>query len=134
VGYLDRLEFIPSPGAEVDVDRTEAQAYAPKWLATGDITWTIGNVAVNWGVNWFSKTRRYEISQLEANPDRVEAKYAWVKEKWQHDLNVSYTFNKDARVYVGVNNVFDQKPDVGMANYPISTVGRSLYAGVNLSF
>lgn len=134
VGYLDRLEFIPSPGAEVDVDRTEAQAYAPKWLATGDITWTIGNVAVNWGVNWFSKTRRYEISQMEANPDRVEAKYAWVKEKWQHDLNVSYTFNKDARVYVGVNNVFDQKPDVGMANYPISTVGRSLYAGINLSF
>jgi len=35
-GYLDKLTFISTPGAEVDNDRTEA--FAPKWNGTLDIT------------------------------------------------------------------------------------------------
>ena len=56
-GYLNNLSFIPSPGADVDIDTTEV--YVPKWSGNFDLTWTKGQIAVNYGINYFSKTRRY---------------------------------------------------------------------------
>ena len=35
--------------------------------------------------------------------------------------------------YAGVNNVFGQKPDIGTNTYPVSSVGRFVYAGVKVS-
>ena len=130
-GYLDKLEFIPTPGATVDVDRDEA--YYPKWNATGDITWKLDKLTVNYGVSWFSKTRRYTIEQLAANPDLSEDKYKWYKEKWQHDIYVAYDIDEKFRLYVGANNLFDQQPSIASANYPISYVGRYMYAGAKIT-
>ncbi|WBQ18979.1 TonB-dependent receptor plug domain-containing protein [Sphingobium yanoikuyae] len=130
-GYLDKLEFIPTPGATVDVDREEA--YYPKWNATGDITWKLDKLTVNYGVSWFSKTRRYTIEQLAANPDLSEDKYKWYKEKWQHDIYVAYDIDDKFRFYVGANNLFDQQPSIASTNYPVSYVGRYMYAGAKIT-
>ena len=130
-GYLNKLEFIPTPGAEVDVDRLEA--YYPKWNATGDITWKLDKLTVNYGVSWFSKTRRYTTEQLDANPDIAEPKYQWYKEKWQHDLYVAYDVDERFRFYVGANNLFDQQPSIASSNYPVSYVGRYMYAGAKIT-
>ena len=129
-GYLNKLEFIPTPGATVDVDRQEA--YYPKWNATGDITWTLDKLTVNYGISWFSKTRRYETEVTNANPDIAESKYLWYKEKWQHDLYVAYDVDDRFRFYVGANNLFDQQPSIASTNYPISYVGRYMYAGAKI--
>ncbi|WP_420145487.1 TonB-dependent receptor domain-containing protein [Sphingobium sp.] len=130
-GYLNKLEFIPTPGATVDVDRLEA--YYPKWNATGDITWTLDRLTVNYGVSWFSKTRRYTVEELAANPDISEPKYQWYKEKWQQDIYVAYDVDERFRIYVGANNVFDQQPSIASSNYPVSFVGRYMYAGAKIS-
>ncbi|EQB10896.1 TonB-dependent receptor domain-containing protein [Sphingobium lactosutens] len=130
-GYLNKLEFIPTPGATVDVDREEP--YYPKWNATGDITWKLDKLTVNYGISWFSKTRRYEIEQTNANPDIAESKYLWYKEKWQHDLYVAYDVDERFRFYVGANNLFDQEPSIASSNYPISYVGRYMYAGAKIT-
>lgn len=129
-GYLNKLEFIPTPGATVDVDREES--YYPKWNATGDVTWTLNQLTVNYGVSWFSKTRRFEIEQTNANPDLTEAKYLRFKEKWQHDIYVAYDVDERFRFYLGANNVFDQQPSIGSTNYPVSYVGRYMYAGARI--
>ncbi|CAM8649021.1 TonB-dependent receptor domain-containing protein [Sphingobium cupriresistens] len=130
-GYLNKLEFIPTPGASVDVDREEA--YYPKWNATGDITWKMDKLTINYGVSWFSKTRRYELEQTNANPDIAESKYLKYKEKWQHDLYVAYDVDERFRFYVGANNLFDQQPSIASSNYPISYVGRYMYAGAKIT-
>lgn len=130
-GYLDRLEFIPTPGAQVDIDREEA--YSPKWNATGDITWKMEGVTINYGVSWFSKTRRYELETLAANPDLVDPQYLYFKERWQHDVQIGFDVADKFRFYVGGNNIWNQKPDIASSNYPISFVGRYLYAGAKVT-
>lgn len=130
-GYLNKLEFIPTPGATVDVDREES--YYPKWNATADVTWKLDKLTVNYGVSWFSKTRRYTIEELAANPDISDPKYFRYKEKWQHDIYVAYDVDERFRFFVGANNLFDQEPSIASTNYPISFVGRYMYAGAKVT-
>jgi outer membrane receptor protein involved in Fe transport len=128
--YLHKLEFIPTPGAEVDNDRTEANR--PKYSATGDLTWTMGGLSINYGINWFSKTRRYAKEITDANPDRVAPEYLWYKEYWEHQVQLAYNVDRRMSIYLGGNNLLDTKPDVGTSGYPQSAVGRFFYAGVRL--
>lgn len=130
-GYLDNLSFVPTPGAEVDIDTGEA--FAPRWNGTLDLTWVKDNVSVNYGINYFSKTRRYTTEQEEANPDLVEPQYFYYREKWEHDIQLGLTTDdKRFKFYTGVNNLFDREPDVGSLNYPSSFRGRYFYAGVRV--
>lgn len=126
--YLHKLEFIPTPGAEVDDDRTEANR--PKYSATGDLTWTMGGLTLNYGINWSSKTRRFAKEVTDANPDRVAPEYIWYKEYWEHQAQIAYDVDERMNLYFGVNNLLDTKPSVGIAGYPQSAVGRFFYAGV----
>jgi outer membrane receptor protein involved in Fe transport len=127
--YLHKLEFVPTPGAEVDDDRTEAEARAPKYSATGDITWTLGALTANYGVNYFSKTLRYSREDVEADPDITSSEYLYFKPRWEHEAQVAYEVDERFNIYAGVNNLFDTKPDVGGVGYPISAVGRFFYVG-----
>src|SRR4030095_3713829 len=53
-GYLNTLEFIPVPGAEVDNDLEEQ--YFPKYSATLDASWTKGPLTLADGGDWVGKT------------------------------------------------------------------------------
>ncbi|NLF44429.1 MAG: TonB-dependent receptor, partial [Bacteroidales bacterium] len=131
-GYLDNLSFIPTPGAEVDVDTEEP--YAPKWVGSLDVTWTLDNFFANYGVNYFSKTRRYTTEQMEANPDLVAPEYVYYREKWEHDIQVgARLMDEKLTVYGGVNNLFDRQPDLGSLNYPSNFRGRYFYAGIRMN-
>jgi len=138
-GFLDRLEFISSPGAELDSDLGEApqssnDEFYPKYSATFDLTWTRGPLTVAYGVNWFGETDRFESEVLAGDPDYSESRYFKVKQKWEHDLNVAWDFNDHVNVYAGVNNLFDEKPEFGYSSYPVSAMGRYFYAGAKINF
>ena len=128
--YLHKLEFIATPGAEVDDDRIEA--FAPEYSATGDVTWTKGPLTINYGVNFFSKTLRFSHVEVEADPDIVAPKYLYYKERWEHEAQIALDVGERFNIYGGVNNLFDTKPDVGASNYPVSAVGRFFYAGARV--
>jgi outer membrane receptor protein involved in Fe transport len=128
--YLHKLEFIPTPGAEIDDDRTEFNR--PKYSATADLTWTKGPLTLNYGINWFSHTRRSVKELTDANPDRFEDRYKWYKEYWEHQFQVAYNVDNRMNIYAGVNNLLDTKGSVGVAGYPNSAVGRFFYVGVRL--
>ena len=127
--YLNKLEFVPSAGADTQNDLDSAAYPAPKYSATFDLTWSKGPVTLNYGVNWWAKTRRVSREQEAANPDYVASQYIWYKEKWEHELYASYDIDDRFNIYAGVNNLFDTKPDVAAAGYPISAVGRSFFLG-----
>jgi outer membrane receptor protein involved in Fe transport len=129
-GYLDELQFVPSVGADPE-NELDSPAYpAPRYTAVFDLNWTKGPVTLNYGINWWDKTRRVTREQEAANPDYVAPEYIWYKAKWEHELYASYNFDDQYEIYAGINNLFDTKPDVGAVGYPISAVGRSFYLGV----
>ena len=52
--YLNKLEFVPTLGADTENERDSAVYPAPKYSATFDLNWSKGPVTVNYGVNWWS--------------------------------------------------------------------------------
>jgi outer membrane receptor protein involved in Fe transport len=130
-GYLDRLEFVSTPGATVDSDLGEQ--YYPEFSATLDATWTRGAFTLAYGINWFSETDRFVSEILAGDPDYTDPKYFKVKEKWEHEINVAYDITDGVNLYAGINNLFDQRPEFGYSSYPISAMGRYFYAGVTVN-
>lgn len=129
--YLDRLEFIASPGAAVNSDRGEM--FAPKFSATLDIGWESGPWGINYGLNWFSKTDRFTAEQLAGDPDYADPQYLQFPAKWEHDVQVSYDFDERFNLYAGVLNVFDAKPTFDFNYYPVSAMGRYFYLGATVA-
>ena len=130
-GYLDSYSTVPSIGAESDDDRLET--YNPKWRGSASVDWQIGNFAVNYGVNYFSKTRRFTTEQLEANPDISDPRFFFFKERWEHDVRASFKLDNGFQFYGGVNNIFDEKPSFDQLSYPVSGIGRYLYVGAKVA-
>lgn len=131
-GYLDELTFIAAPGAEVTDERMDA--WAPKYTVSTDLTWHRGGWAVNYGINYFSKTRRYSEKEKAANPDIADPKYFYYGAKWVHDLHAGYTmYDKGVELYAGVNNLYDRKPSFPGTNYPVGFMGRYFYGGVRFA-
>ncbi|HEV2748812.1 MAG TPA: TonB-dependent receptor [Allosphingosinicella sp.] len=130
-GYLNDLTFVSSVGAEPDQDRGEQ--YRPKFIGTADLTWTLGDLTLNYGLSWQSRTRRFTTEELEANPDISDPRFFWYKERWEHDIQASYTVDDRFTVYGGINNFTDEKPAVAaLAGYPVSNVGRFFYVGARV--
>ncbi|MDE2411924.1 MAG: TonB-dependent receptor [Sphingomonadales bacterium] len=127
--YLDKLQFVPSLGADPQNEMDSASYPAPRWSATFDLTWKKGPVTVNYGINWWDKTRRVTREQQKANPDYAPPQYIWYRERWEHNLYISADVADKFTLYGGVNNLFDRKPDDGATAYPISAVGRSFFIG-----
>jgi outer membrane receptor protein involved in Fe transport len=137
-GYLDRLEFISTPGAEVDSDLGEAPIgdvgqFYPKFAGTLDVSWARGPVTLAYGINWASKTDRYTSETRRGDPDVADPRFFRVKEKWDHDIHGSWDVTDQINVFAGVNNLWDQKPAFGYSSYPISAMGRYFYAGAKLN-
>src|SRR5207253_2584741 len=65
--YLDKLTFVPAPGADLDDERGEK--YAPKWQATLDLTWKLDPITIAYGFNYWSKTLRYSNAEVAGDPD-----------------------------------------------------------------
>ncbi|MEO8019149.1 MAG: TonB-dependent receptor [Pseudomonadota bacterium] len=131
-GYLNRLEFISVPGAEVDSDLDEQ--YFPKFSATLDASWTHGPLTLAYGLNWFGKTDRFTSQVLAGDPDYSDPRFFKVKQKWDHEISAAYDVGDHVKVYAGINNIFDQKPEFGYSSYPISAMGRYFYAGAKMNF
>lgn len=132
-GYLDTLAQIATPGAAVqnNVD----QPFRPQWNATFSPTWTKGALTLSYNLRWQDGVRRFSRTDTDANPNLVDPRYFRFKALWQHDLQAQVDVGKDFAFYGGVNNLADQKPDIGFeTNVPISPVGRYLYAGAKVRF
>ena len=125
------MSVLGSPGAEPTISRN--QPFAPKWVVNFDLTYTRGPLTANYGISYFSKTNRFTQQEIEAQPDIAEPRFIQFKEKWEHDLQLSYDIGERFSIYGGVNNLFDEKPALGATFFPVSAVGRYFYVGARTS-
>jgi iron complex outermembrane recepter protein len=130
-GYLDSISFVPSIGAEVDNDILES--YNPRWRGTASVDWKINDFSINYGVTYFSKTRRFTTEQLSANPDLSDPRFFFYKERWEHDIRAAFELDNGFQFYGGVNNIFDKKPSFDQLSYPVSGLGRYFYFGAKVT-
>ncbi len=129
-GYLDSITFVPSIGAETDDDILES--YNPRWRGSASVDWKLGNFSLNYGVTYFSKTRRFTTEQIEANPDLTDPRFFFFKERWEHDIRAAFELDEGFQFYGGVNNLFDELPALGSLSYPVSGIGRYIYVGAKV--
>ncbi|MFO1467515.1 MAG: TonB-dependent receptor [Steroidobacteraceae bacterium] len=131
-GHVNRLDFIATPGAEVRSDLD--QEFEPRNSAVFDINWERNAFSIRYGLNWFSRTKRYTDAELRGDPDIAARRYLYAKRSWEQDINANWDVNEHLAVWVGVNNLFDEKPEFGYRSYPVSALGRFFYAGAKARF
>lgn len=130
--YLHRLKTVPIPGADPINDAYVAANVAPKFQITADLTWAKGPFSLDWQVNYMSKLYRYDRQEVDSNPDIAAPEYIKMKERFSHDLSLTYEVGERFTIYGGVNNLFNQKPSIGSQNTPISAVGRYFFVGARV--
>jgi iron complex outermembrane receptor protein len=131
-GYLHRLEQIATPGAPVEDNRD--RPFRPKYAVTFSPTWTAGALTLSYNLRWQNGVRRFERAATDDNPSYVDPQYFRFKELWQHDLQAQIAVDDRYAFYVGVNNLGNQRPDIGFeTNVPISPLGRFVYAGARIA-
>ena len=90
-------------------------------------------VTLSYNLRWQNGVRRFARVTTDRNPNYVDPRYFRFKDLWQHDAQVEWRTQDGFAFYAGVNNLFDQRPDVGFeTNVPISPLGRYLYAGARI--
>ena len=131
-GYLHTLDQTPTIGAVV-IDNVD-QPFRPKFNFTFSPTVNKGPVTLSYNLRWQDGVRRFARILTDDNPSYVDPRYFRFKELWQHDVQAQYNVDDTFSFYVGVNNLGDQKPDIGFeTNVPISPVGRYFYSGVRVN-
>lgn len=130
--YLNKLTFVDSPGAAPR--STLGETYQPQYQAFVNLAYQTGPFGFNYSVSWWDKTRRYSADRTDGNPTYVDPKYAWYKQRWVHNVSANFTVSKLMEFYGGVNNLFNQQPDIGSNTYPTETSGTSFYAGFRTRF
>jgi len=133
--YLDSLEAVVAANAPVRDDK--GVEGAPEWQANFDVTWEVGPVSINYGYSWFDKTSRVSNVTLETQPDNLPAEWMYYDERSVHDIQARYAIGERYSIYGGINNIADQEPQpigFGDASYPVSSLGRFFYLGVNANF
>ena len=132
VGYLDKLRVLPANGGIVDNDQGEAGA--PEWIGTADITWSLGNVTLNYGLQYVGEQLRFERDQIAGDPDIAAPEFLTIGDRFTHDLRAEFrTDNEVAAFFVGVNNVTNELPARGLSNAPVGWLGRYFFAGFRVN-
>jgi len=127
--HLQELKLTNLPGtAAVSL---KGQKGMPEWQANLDVSWLRDNIALRWQLHYFDETNRFDEATMRNNPNIVAKKYRQFDSGLSHDLYGSYTFNGGVTLYVGMNNVTDERPDIGETFYPVSAIGRYMFAGFN---
>jgi iron complex outermembrane receptor protein len=105
------------------------QRYSPEWQGNLDVQWHGANTNLRWQMHYFDETNRFDDVTVRNNPNIVAKKYLRFGRKLTHDVYASQRLG-EFTVFAGINNLTNEKPDIGEVFYPVSAVGRYLYAGL----
>jgi outer membrane receptor protein involved in Fe transport len=133
---LEKLDLVTLQGGDVDDDLGEAGTLlggsSPEWVVNTGIQWDYKEWTVGYAFRWQSEILRFEKLSLANNPDQQDI--TTIKPLNVHDIVVRYRATDTIEIYGGVNNIFDEQPDIGQITLPIGPEGRTLFVGMKAAF
>jgi outer membrane receptor protein involved in Fe transport len=126
--HVNAFQFVATPGAQIESNLD--QEWYPRNAAVLDVNWERKPLTVSYSLDWTARTKRFSDKALAGDPDSAAPKYLWAKPSWEQNLQVEWSRSDKLSVWVGINNLFDAKPEFGYRSYPVSAMGRFFYAGL----
>jgi len=133
--YLDKLDVVSLPGQDVDQEKNEIGTLlgddAPTHVGALDVTWLKDWFTFNYRWRFRDRLFRDEIDEFESAIEQGNILFspAQTSRLSTHDIQARFHVVDQADIYVGVNNLFDQEPDIGFTDTPVDAIGRFFYAG-----
>ncbi|MEQ8934704.1 MAG: TonB-dependent receptor, partial [Amphiplicatus sp.] len=133
--YLQKLDVVSLPGQAADVEKNETGTLlgddAPTHAGALNLSWLLGPVTATYRWQFRNRLYRDEIDEFESAAAQGNVLFSPMKTSRlsTHDIQVRYAVREKAEIYVGVNNLLDQEPDIGFTDTPIDAIGRFVYAG-----
>ena len=133
-GYLDRLDIVATPGADVEDQVDQAAPNRPRWNFAFTPSWTRGDVTLAYTLRWFDRLRRFPRATTDGDPDYAPAALLRYREAWLSDVQAQWALADRFAFYGGINNLTDEKPDDDGYDVPAPSLGRYFYVGAKLRF
>ena len=111
---------------------TMGDAGAPEWQMLFDLTWRRAPFVVDYHVSYFDETRRFSRDWRQSDPDVAAHRYLNFESRFVQGLYAEYAFRDHVTIGAGINNLLNEKPDLGQTSYPNGDVGRSYFAALTI--
>jgi outer membrane receptor protein involved in Fe transport len=143
---INRDNFI-DPSRPEFKDQQLKELGDPQWAANLNLGYDFGRVGLNWSMNYIGKQTIGAYENYFGLQDRPPQNADLTAERWYPD-RLYHAARIDFRVpqggknkfnfYVGVDNIFDSKPPLGLlgvgAGDPFDSIGRYFYGGATIDF
>jgi len=141
VRQRDNFPFLDQPSR---ADQLVEELGDPKYSFNLDLGYRRDNFAFSYGMRWletqyvdFIENVRWVTGFAPQNPDFADV--SWTGSTMYHDVRASYTWKDSFNFYVGVDNVSDELPPIGLTGTGagsgiFSNKGRFFYGGVKWDF
>lgn len=129
----EHLRFIEpaGEGEEPRIDVALGELRRPEWAANLSARVMTGPLTVTWRSNYLGE------QALTGDVEVAEQNYGaagFTDDYFYHNLSGSYDYSHSLRLYGGIGNVTDKEPYATSTSYPVSSIGRSYYVGINYIF
>ena len=132
---LTQYEITGSSGDKTD---RKGEVLFPEYQLNLNLDYTLENFNFFTQIRYKDKTVDRNVNQvLNDNLNNIDSSFLV-------DMRASYNMTESVKLYVGMNNVFDQEPpamgfshqyrDTGTTNSSFDVIGRQMFAGVNVNF
>lgn len=132
---LEQLDLVTLPGGAVDDDVGVAISLlgttTPEWTVNLGLQWQYKEWTVGYAFRWNSEVIAVEKLSLANDPDQLSV--PTVKPLNVHDIVVRYQANEAIELYAGMQNMFDEEPDIGQTILPLGPEGRTFFFGMKAS-
>ena len=142
---INRDNFI-DPSRPEFKDQQLKELGDPQWAANLNLGYDFGRVGLNWSMNYVGKQTIGAYENYFGLQDRPPQNADLTEERWYPD-RLYHAARIDFRVpqggknkfnfYVGVDNIFDSKPPLGLLGTgvePFDAIGRYFYGGATIDF
>ncbi|MGB3721318.1 MAG: TonB-dependent receptor [Pacificimonas sp.] len=128
--WVDKLNFFFDPTDFDNVDPELREQGRPEWNANGSVNWQNGPFSLGYRLQYLGQQaiRGVEIETI----DEIAGERGFAGETFIHDASFSVDIGERYRIYGGVNNFTDEKPNRNSSAYPVTPYGRAYFLGINM--
>ncbi|MDZ3831881.1 MAG: TonB-dependent receptor [Sphingopyxis sp.] len=139
--YLDKLDIQTTTRADsisdeaglAGSDFSFIKGATSRWSVNAELLLTGDRFSTGLGLNYRSRTLRLQGGNALRDRAAELEEAPYLGEAWNVTWSASYNVTDRARLFMGMDNLLNKKPDIGESFRPYSPVGRSVYFGFDFS-